>query len=138
MRIAIILCQRSLNSDMIIALQTAPGHSFKNPAERVNCILNLGLHGMEVMHKNIYRSPEFTKTYQCNNLLSVRKLLKKDPEKNTHLLKESCEPTMTLMRNIFSRLKLKDDNLELCNANKDDIVSHFFSGVKLDKKLTCI
>ena len=53
MKIAIILCQRSLNSDMIIALQTAPGHSFKNPAERVNCISNLGLHGMGVMHKNI-------------------------------------------------------------------------------------
>ena len=61
-KIAIILCQRSLNSDTIIALQTAPGHSFKNPVERVNCILNLGLHGMRVMHKNIYQSPEFTKT----------------------------------------------------------------------------
>ena len=47
---------------MIIALQTAPGHSFKNPAEWVNCISNLGLHGMGVMHKNIYQSTEFTKT----------------------------------------------------------------------------
>ena len=36
---------------MIIAIQTAAGHSIKNPAERVDCILNLGLYGMEIMHK---------------------------------------------------------------------------------------
>ena len=30
--------------DMIAAVKTAPYHSWKNPCERVNCVLNLGLH----------------------------------------------------------------------------------------------
>ena len=59
-KITIILLQESLNSD-IIALRSAPGHSFKNPAEGVNYILNLGLYGMGVMHKNMYQSSEFEK-----------------------------------------------------------------------------
>ena len=60
-KITIILLQESLNSDIIIALRSAPGRSFKNPAEGVNYILNLGLYGMGVMHKNMYQSSEFEK-----------------------------------------------------------------------------
>ena len=41
------------------------------------------------------------------------------------------------MKDIFSRLKLKDNNLELCDAIDDDIVSDFFGGFKLDEMLTC-
>ena len=67
----------------------------------------------------------------------MRKLLDEDPEKNTQLLKGSCKPTITLMKDIFSSLKLKDNNLEPCDAIEDDIISDFFSGIKLDKKLTC-
>ena len=68
----------------------------------------------------------------------MRKLLDEDPEKNTQLLKGSCKPTITLMKDIFSSLKLKDNNLELCDTIEDDIISDFFSGLKLDEKLTCI
>ena len=92
---------------------------------------------MGVMHKNMYQSPEFEekKISQCNNLSSVRKLLDEDPEKNTQLLNESCEPTITLMKGIFSRLKFKDNNLEPSNVIEDDAISDFFSGLKLDKNL---
>ena len=55
---------------MIITLRTALGHSFKNPAERVNCLLNLGMYGMGVMCKNMYQVPEFEKKLrQCSNLM---------------------------------------------------------------------
>ena len=67
----------------------------------------------------------------------MRKLLDEDPEKNTQLLKGSCKPTITLMKDIFSSLKLKDNNLEPCDTIEDDIISDFFSGLKLDEKLTC-
>ena len=60
-KIAIILLQKVLDSDMIIALRTAPGHSFKTLQKGSNCILNLGLYGMGVMRKNMYQSPELKK-----------------------------------------------------------------------------
>ena len=44
---------------MIIVSGTAPGQSFKNPVESVNCILNLGLYEMGIKHENMYQSPEF-------------------------------------------------------------------------------
>ena len=76
-KIAIISLQKSLNSDMIIALRTAPGYSFKNPEEKVNCILNLGLYGMGLMHKNMYQSPDANRTvYQAGGSFSP-KILKK-------------------------------------------------------------
>ena len=40
------------------------------------------------------------------------------------------------MKDIFSRLKLKDNNLELCWTIEVDLVSDFFSGLKLEEKLT--
>ena len=42
-----------------------------------------------------------------------------------------------MIKDIFNRLKLKDDNLEPCDAIEDDVASDLFSGLKLDKTLTC-
>ena len=50
-KIAIIALQKFLNLDHILVARTAPGHSYCNPAEKINCILNLGLHGIGVMRK---------------------------------------------------------------------------------------
>ena len=133
----VIALQKALNSDMITALRTAPGHSFKNPTETVNCILNLGLHGMRVMRKNMYHMPEFAKKLgQCSNLTDVRKLLDQDRELNIELLKESCDPTITLMKYIFSQLKLKENYLQPCDVVEDDVVSEMFDGIQLDPSLT--
>ena len=40
---------------------------------------------------------------------NVRKLLDQDREVNIKLLQEPCDPTITLMKYIFSRLKLKEN-----------------------------
>ena len=42
-KIAMIALQQALNADLLVALRTALGHSFGNPVEKVNCILNFGL-----------------------------------------------------------------------------------------------
>ena len=47
--IAMIALQKSLNLDVLLTGRTAPGSSYRNPSERVNCILNLGLYGIGVM-----------------------------------------------------------------------------------------
>lgn len=35
--------------DMLVALRTAPGHSWANPVERIMSIVNIGLQGIGVM-----------------------------------------------------------------------------------------
>ena len=55
--------QRALNAVLLVALRTASGHSFWNPVEKVNCILNLGLYGIGVMRQSIYEDMVFEKMF---------------------------------------------------------------------------
>ena len=50
-KIAIITLQKYLNLDHILVARTAPGHSYHNLVEKINCILNLGLYGIGVIRK---------------------------------------------------------------------------------------
>ena len=120
-KLAIIALHQSINADLTIALRSAPGHSFKNPAERVNCILHFGLYNMGVM-RIMYHMPDFEKKlHQCSNLTDIRKLLHKGHE-NINLLKESYEPTITFLKDIFSHLKLKENYIIPCNVVEDEKV----------------
>ena len=68
---------------MTVALRTAPGHSYRNPPERVNCILNIGLYGIGVTRKRLFVKPEFKqKLSQCSNIDELRQLIRKNPETN--------------------------------------------------------
>ena len=69
--------QKSLNADMIVALRTAPGHSYRNPPGRVSCILNIGLYGIGAMRKRLSVKPEFKrKLSQCSNIDEVCQLIR--------------------------------------------------------------
>ena len=97
---------------MVLVLRTAPGSSYRNPSERVNCILNIGLYGIGVMRKHVFDKPEFErKLSQCNNVDEVRQLIKQNPIVNTELVKRSCADTISLIRSVFERLSLKDKGL---------------------------
>ena len=62
-KIAMTALQRALNAVLLVALRTASGHSFRNPVEKVNCILNLGLYGIGVMRQSIYEDMVFEKMF---------------------------------------------------------------------------
>ena len=111
-KLAAIYPYKSLNLDMILHLRTAPGHSYRNPPERVNCILNLELYGIGSMRQQVYEHPEFEKKLSnCNNISQMRNLINEDPVKNTELVRDSCKQTMNLMRNVFHRLSLKKNHI---------------------------
>ena len=96
-KIALIALQKSLNADMLVAVRTAPGHSFRNPAEKVNCVLNISLYGIDVMRQNITEDPFFEKKLNVTaNTDEVRKLLL---QKTTYpdLLKKSLDPCISLI-----------------------------------------
>ena len=67
-KIALICLQKFLNLDQVLAVRTAPGHSYRNPAEKINCVVNLGLYGIGCMRKNSV-DPEFEQTlHNCSGL----------------------------------------------------------------------
>ena len=79
-KIAMVALQQALNADLLVALRTAPGHLFRNPVEKVNCILNLGLYGVGVMRQSIYEDQVSEKNlHTCFNLEEVRKRLNQKP-----------------------------------------------------------
>ena len=52
-QLALIALFRQLDLDVLQAVRTAPYHSWKNPCERVNCILNLGLQSVGLMREKM-------------------------------------------------------------------------------------
>ena len=57
-QLALIGLYLSLNLDMLLAVRTAPYHSWKNPCERVNCILNIGLQSIGLMRSPMSEEKE--------------------------------------------------------------------------------
>ena len=131
-----IALQRTLNADLLVALRTAPGHSFRNPVEKVNSILNLGLHGIGVMRQSIYEDMVFEKNlHTCSNLEEVRKLLNQKPT-HADLYKKSCEPCVNLIKDSFSHLKLKDNSFQIFDVVNDNEVNQIRAQINLDKDIT--
>lgn len=135
-KIAMIALQKSINADLLIAVRTAPGHSYRNPVEKVNCILNLGLYGIGVMRKSIYQDQVFEKNlHQCSNVNEVRSLLDKNPTYE-ELLKKSCEPCIELMKETFTALSLKENKIVTMDTVLDCKVNDMVKSIDLDHSLT--
>ena len=108
--ITMIALQKSLNLDLLLTVRAARGSSYRNPSERVNCILNLGLYGIGVMRQKIFDKPEFErKLCHCSNVDDVQQLVKENPAVNTELVRRACADTISLIRSVFDRLVLKDN-----------------------------
>ena len=135
-KIAMIALKKFFNLDLLIAARTAPGHSYRNPAEKINCILNLGLYGVGCMRHKVLSDPEFEVALsRCSDLKSVRSLLAKAPDKNVELLNESCDPCLDLIKQTFSRLSLKDNQFEVDEPATSLEVDEMFQGADLDESL---
>ena len=136
-QIAYIALQQFLDLDMLVAARTAPGHSFKNPPEKVNCILNLALYGIRCMQKEIHEVPEFEKKLDnCSGVNDVRTLISENPKKNTKLLRDSCQPCLDLIKSSFERLSLKGDQFVVRDYVSDDSVDALFEEISLDTELS--
>ena len=118
--------------------RTAPGHSYRNPPEKVNCVLNLGLNAIGCMRSSVHSDPAFEKSLtNCNGLNDVRNLLSKNPDVYTKLLKELCSNCLDLIKAVFSRLHLKENNIKVRDTIIDREVESFFAKTNLDENLKC-
>ena len=79
-KIAIIALQKFIDLDQIIVARTAPGHSFTNLAERINCILNLGFYRIRYMRQRSSNAEFESKIAKCDTLSKQRNLVEKNSE----------------------------------------------------------
>ena len=92
---------------MLQAVKTAPYHSWKNPCERVNCILNLGLQSVGLMREKM--TPDLEAIMgRCNNMQDVRQAANTEYPSFKDAFQDSIEPVKVLLASVFQRLKLKD------------------------------
>ena len=107
-KIALIALQSWLNLDMINAARTAPGHSYKNLAKKINCILNIGLYGIGCMHQPCPDAEFKRKAKKYSGLQDVRKAINRLLG-NRKLFEDTCAPCIDLIADTFQRLKLKGE-----------------------------
>lgn len=87
---AYICMFKELNLDMLILCRCAPGHSWRNPAERVMSILNLGLQNCSLERERLPENDEAL-LKKCGSMKEIRQMSVKEPHvKDAY--KTSIEP----------------------------------------------
>lgn len=116
-QLSLIAIFLDLDLDCLIVVRTPPGHSWKNPVERIMSILNLSLQGIGIMREECTNHEQEVK--RCSSLKTIRALASKIPEVRDEVL-QSVEAAKELMSLMIRRQKLKDHFFETPRSATDD------------------
>jgi len=70
---------RELNLDMLVLGRCAPGHSWRNPTDRVMSILNLGLQNCS-LERVLLDEAKKKLLKKCNSMSEIREKAVKEPQ----------------------------------------------------------
>jgi hypothetical protein len=125
----------TLDLDLLVAVRTPPGNSWKNPVERIMSILNLGLQCIGLMRAEMNEECEEIMKY-CNSMEDIRNKAKEESQLKEQLL-NSLYPTIELMENLIKRLELKEEPFDTFKAASDEeIITLWNSLLLIDNSLT--
>lgn len=113
---------------MLVAAQTAPQNSYRNPVEHIMSVLNIGLQSVGVMRKEMSDECE-TIMKSCNSMEDIRKAALSNSGFQTSFT-DSLQSTMTLLTAILSRLSLKEPP-SLQTACSEEEIDNFWQNVRL-------
>ena len=133
-KIVIIALQKFLDLDQIIIARTAPGHSLKITAEKINCVLNLGLYGIGCMRQRSSNAKFEFEIAKCDTLSEQRNLVEKNSE-NEALFAETCAPCINLIKQNFEQLSLKDEKFICLDSASSRDIDELFNSLKLNHDL---
>ena len=111
------------NLDMLVLCRCAPGHSWRNPAERVMSILNLGLQNCSLEREKVNEDDEKL-LKKCGSMSEIRQMAMKEPHLKESY-QESVEKVQATIQKRFRRLKLKDEPIVTADPVKDDEIDLF-------------
>ena len=127
----------ALDLDCLVAVRTPPGHSWKNPAERVMCVLNLGLQSVGVMRASMSNEKELL-IKPCNTMKEIRIRVDQYPDLK-EAFSDSLSQPISLLNNIIKRLKLKDNVFDTYQAASETDITELMEHLdKIDAALTRI
>ncbi|GET01947.1 uncharacterized protein LOC111130598 [Rhizophagus clarus] len=119
----------ALDLDYLVAVRTPPGHSWKNPVERIMSILNLGMQCVGLMRQKM--SEEMEKLISgCNSLEDMREKAKTNHQLEKELL-QSMEPIRDLLSNLFTRQSFKDEFFKVFEPATKTEMENFWESVHL-------
>ena len=122
--------------DMLVAVRTAPGHSYRNPAECVNAIINLGLQSIGVMRQKLGTDALEKAVCKCNNLVQFRTAVESKPQLDDEL-EEAIQPAKDLLDSVIGRLFLKENKFHVFQpASEDQVQSLFEEILAIDHTVT--
>jgi hypothetical protein len=107
-----------LDLDMLVALRTAPNHSWMNPAERCMSILNLALQHVALARTEMDSAYENSVKHKCSlnavrNLANIKTGFRE-------AFAESVGNVVELVNARFKRMKLKNEYLETYTGIPDE------------------
>ena len=100
-KIPLMVIFKELNLESLVAIRTAPGHSYLNIVERIMSILNIGFQNVDLERSEVPSDEEIKK---CKSLSDLRSKpgIKKDWQ-------TSVAPLINTLEQRTSRLVLKDE-----------------------------
>jgi hypothetical protein len=123
-----------LDLDLLIAIRTPPGHSWKNPVERIMSILNLGTQSFGLMCNEMSDDLE-NLMKKCNSIEEIRTCSTNEPQLKNELI-NSLQTPINLMEDIFERLLLKDEPfLTYKSATEEEIKNLWESLLEIEDSL---
>ena len=133
-QLALIALFLKLDLDLLIAVRTPPGHSWKNPVERIMSILNLGMQSIGLMRSEMSDDVE-NLMKKCNSMEEIRTCSNNEPQLKNELI-DSLQAPINLMEGIFERLLLKDEPfLTYKSATEEEIKSLWESLLEIEDSL---
>lgn len=119
--------------DLLIAVRTAPGHSWVNPVERVMSICNIGLNALAIARSPLEGGPPeeedggFEKIVKkCGSMAEVREAIDKHQGLG-QALDRACQPVITQVSDRFKRLSLKEQPFQESVVLGHNKIADFFS-----------
>ena len=135
-QIALICLFLKTDSDMIIAVRTPPQNSWKDPAERVMSILNIGLQSVGLMRNQLTNVALEHKLKKAKNMKEIRSMANITEGLKEQVV-ESVRPMKDLLLNIFTRLKLKENYFKTFDsASETDITELWNEILRIEPSLT--
>ena len=111
---------------MVVAVRTPPYGSWKDPAERIMSILNIGLQTVGLMrNESPYRDIE-ARLKKCNSKKEIRSYAEKDPEVKNEVL-DSVKGVKDLLESVFSKLSLRGKTFKIFKAANENKLDELFS-----------
>lgn len=107
-----------LDLDMLVALRTAPNHSWMNPAERCMSILNLALQHVALARKEM--EPTYENAVKHKSTLGAVRNLANIKTGFKDAFAESVGSVIELVNSRFKRMKLKDEHLKVYTGIPDE------------------